>query len=368
MKELIDRLQRTKMILTGLVLAVVGIGMPMAQDAASDSWVAGFPLGEVGGILIGAGILGVWIDSFFQKEAAAALEVQMRQLLREHAPAMRDAVIQGFAAETEDLKRVANDGTISRLVENGLALQLGDPEFAKAVYNDLSDQAIGAVERWKNLNVDVTLTPHPKKTSYFIVTARWEYTVVPAHPDRRFVCLGDRIEYSELIESGGNVSPWYFKPDPNFQADDVEAFELMAFTINSVDQKIRRSSRKEFQQYRINIPKDIIDAGEPITISYTTKTVTPANGHLLFFDIEQPTHDLTVNLDYTDVDLAAVSAIDLVPSVRPTRIEHSTKNVPLRTLRVEIDGWTFPRSGVAFVWMLASEATKPRRRRTAGSR
>ena len=50
-----------------------------------------------------------------------------------------------------------------------------------------------------------------------------------------------------------------------------------------------------------------------------------------------------------------MSTLDLIPSVRPTRIEQPPASVPNRTIRVDLDGWIFPRSGVAFVWTLDAE-------------
>jgi hypothetical protein len=76
--------------------------------------------------------------------------------------------------------------------------------------------------------------------------------------------------------------------------------------------------------------------------SYIYRTVTTQAGHLLFFDIEQPTRDLTVNFDYTDCGLASVSILDMVPSMRPTGIERTPAAVPPKAIRVQLDGWIFP--------------------------
>lgn len=277
-------------------------------------------------------------------------------LLRENAPVMRDAVIDAFAGNIEDLKRVATTETLDALARITMALRLHDENFASEIYSDILEQAINAPERWHDAIVDITLTPHPKHSGYFLVTARWEYTVTPTHSQRRFICLSDRDEYAELVDSDADASVWYMRPNAEFDAKDPDAYELMSFTVDGKEQRIRRSTRKGYQAYTVSIPKEAIEAGKPINVSYTTKTVTQSSGHLLFFDIEQPTHNISVNLDYTDANLAAISAIDLVPSVRPTRIEHSPETVPPKTVRVEIDGWTFPRSGVAFIWTLNSEA------------
>ena len=96
-------------------------------------------------------------------------------------------------------------------------------------------------------------------------------------------------------------------------------------------------------------------AGEPVTIAYTYRTLTTQAGHLVFFDIEQPTRNLRVDFDYSNCGIASVSALDLVPSIRPTRIERTPKSLPHEAIRVHLDGWIFPRSGIAFVWTLTNE-------------
>ena len=55
---------------------------------------------------------------------------------------MRDAVIDGFAFEPEDLARVATPATLDVIASNVLALRLGDSAFAQEIYEDLRDRAI----------------------------------------------------------------------------------------------------------------------------------------------------------------------------------------------------------------------------------
>lgn len=358
MQNLLNQLQRTKLILTGLLLVVAGVVLLVigrSVNREQQGLIELIPWGELGGILIGAGLLGIWVDHLFQKEASASSEHQMRRLLNEHAPVMRDAVLSAFAADHADLQRVATPEMLDRLISNSLGMRLDDQAFADDIYADISQQAIGAAERWHDLTIDINLTPLNDPAGYFEVTARWEYAVVPKHLDRRFVCLSDKAEYAEVAQSAGDVSPWFFKPDDSVKANDPLAFELLAFAIDGRERTIRRSSRKNFQSYTVSVGQELIDAGEQVMISYTTRTITKMDGNLLFFDIEQPTNNIRVNFDYTGCDLSAISAIDLVPSVRKTRIEHSPPEVPTKTVRVELDGWTFPRAGVAFVWSHRSE-------------
>jgi len=359
MKDILNRLQRIKMILLSLLLTVAGTLLLITDqtlvDQGSWSWSDFVPWSEFGGILVGAGLLGIWIDHLFRREQEAANDARLRTMLAEHAPAMRDAVLQAFAANQEDLARIATPKTLDQIVTNSLGLRLDDTQFANEIYADIKQQAIDIEERWEDASVFINVVPHEVAAGYFTVVSRWEYTVIPKHLERRFICLSDRKEYAELAQSHSNTSAWYRKLDDEFPAGSPETFKLFSFTVDGEDRPIKRSSRKAYQQYTAFVGADSVAAGEAVTISYTTSTVTRASGHLLFFDIEQPTNGINISFDYTGTDIATVSAVDLIQSIRPSRIEHTPDEVKPDTLRVEIDGWVFPRSGVAFVWTLTEE-------------
>lgn len=369
MHDLLTRMHRTKLVLTCLVLLVLGVALIALGDhldgSEASGWIEFVPLRELGGILIGAGLLSVWLDHLFRREQAAIDELRLRRLLEEHAPTMRDAVLEAFAANRDDLKRVATPELLDQIIRNSLALRLDDDQFATEVYDDIRDQAVLASERWHDASLAINLAPFPigkgsadggtlttPSQEFFSVTVRCEYTTTPRHPQRRFVCVSDRQEYAELAHERGATSAWYFTPKDGVDAGSRQAFELLAFAVNGRERSIRRTERKQGQVYTASVGSEHIKAGAPVTISYTYRTVTRRDGHLLFFDIEQPTRDLKVELDYSGCGIASVSVLDLVPSVRPTRIERTPTDLPHSGVRVELDGWTFPRSGVAFVWVL----------------
>lgn len=378
MRSVINRLHRTKLVLSCVVLAVIGGTLIALGRHATTGWTSWLPLTEFGGILIGAGVLSIGLDAYLRREQEAMDEVRLRHLLAEQAPALRDAVLDAFAANHDDLKRIATPQLLDDLIANSLALRLNDPQFAREIYTDIRDQAIAAAERWHDASLDIRLEPlpmgrsdtegvtrHSSKRPYFAVTIRWEYTTIPAHAHRQFVCLSDRDEYAELVAERGPVSAWFINPVSGVDATAPETFQLLHFAINGEERPIRRSARKTAQTYTAIIGADHVAAGKPVTVTYAYRALMAQTGHLLFFDIEQPTRDLQVSFDYQDCDIASVSTLDMIPSIRSTRVETPVDTKTPGIIRVALDGWVFPRSGIAFVWTLEQEvaAVAHRRRR-----
>lgn len=99
----------------------------------------------------------------------------------------------------------------------------------------------------------------------------------------------------------------------------------------------------------MSIGPEIVEAGTPITISYTYRALVPRHGHLLHLDMAAPTSNVAVQLDYSDTAIDYVNVLDFFVSSHKTRVEHMPPNVPEKSVLVAHDGWVFQRSGVAFI-------------------
>ncbi len=354
---------RLKTTIVALVSFGVGVALLVLDRAISEGqswgWLSFWPFGELGGILVGAGILGVVWDYFDGKDRERRDDARVRRILKEASPDFRDAVVQGFAVNSEDLGRVATPELLDSIATNVLALRLNDRDFAREVYEDVRDQAVRAPERWHDVDVRISLSSADESgtsgAARFDVTVQWEYTVAPSHAVQRFACVSDRDEFHELITDVPSTSTWFMTPRPGFDASDKDAFELMQYTVDGEPRSIRRSQRKTGQTYSVNIGEDVVREGKTVRIAYVYKTITPQSGHRLFFDIEQPTKNFSLEVDYTATDISHLSVTDLVSSKHRTRISRLPNDLPSKSIAAEVPGWIFPRAGFAFVWTLTSE-------------
>ncbi|MEI2775194.1 MAG: hypothetical protein V9G19_04335 [Tetrasphaera sp.] len=124
----------------------------------SWSWLHVVPFSELGATLFGIGVVGTAYDYYTRKDDEENAVRRLRETLKSEAPVMRDAVIEGFAIQPEDLKRVATPELLDTIATNAMALRLGNAEFAREIYADVRDQAIRAAERWHDVQVTIRLS------------------------------------------------------------------------------------------------------------------------------------------------------------------------------------------------------------------
>ena len=103
------------------------------------------------------------------------------------------------------------------------------------------------------------------------------------------------------------------------------------------------------------------------TIAITYRMLVQRNSHLLTFPVAQPTNSVFYELDYTNTGISFVSVVPFFGSSRTPRIERSEPRENIARVSVGLDGWVLPRSGLAFVWVLADELMSRTRRRSSSA-
>lgn len=361
--DFLQRIYKLKVTIVALVSFGTGVALltlsRYVTNVAEFEWLTLWPISEIGGTLTAAGLFGIAWDYVDGKDKEAREEARIRRLLKESAPAFRDAVVEGFAVNSDDLERVATPELLDSIATNVLALRLGDRQFAEEIYTDVRDQVIRASERWYDVDVSIRLSSIDERSTRgaprFAVTVQWEYTTTPSHAVQRFACVSDRDEFHELVTDVPATSTWFMTPRPGFKASSRDAFELLEFKVDGEEKRIRRSERKTGQTYTVDLGDELIRSGKQVRIQHVYRTITPQSGHRLFVELGQPARDLSLELDYSNTGIAHMSVTDLVSSSQKTRISRLPKKIDAKVISVDLPGWLLPRAGFAFVWTLASE-------------
>lgn len=249
-----------------------------------------------------------------------------------------------------------------------MALRLGDEQFAREIYTDIRDQAIRAAERWYDVEVRIRLSSALERstngTPLFDVTVEWEYTTMPSSATRRFACVDNREEYTDLREDLPATSAWMMAPRPGMNASSKESYELLEFTVDGRPQTIRRATRKSGQTYTVHLDAKS-RTGEAVRLRQIFRTITPCWGHRLFFELPQPARNMALSLDYTNTDITHMRVSDTVASARPVHVVRSPQEVADKVVKVSTDGWLMPKSGFAFTWTLEQELPRNQSREAA---
>lgn len=319
-------------------------------------WLHALPLGELGGTLFGAGLLSTFFEYAFRRDQERAVTERFRQTIREEAPTLRDAVIEAFRFDRQDVARIATPELLDDLARTSLGLRFGDPAFGREVYADIRHQAIAAEERWYDARVDATLgIPRGRSsapTPFFDLRVRWEYTVTPRHRFRKFAVVSDRQRYDQLVAERGETSVWYRRPVPGLAVSDPEVFALEQFTVNGTPVPFTRQVDEVSQVYTVDLGKQVIQQEQAVVISFSFRTRTLRSGHVVHLDIDRPTRGLDVELRYDPEQVGQMRILDFASIGEGGRLTQ-VPNTP--TLRYRYDGWLFPRAGMVFVWTLPDE-------------
>jgi hypothetical protein len=358
----LQRLYKTKLALLATVSTVAGLALLLLARWAEDgvSWLIQLPLSEIGATLFATGLIVIAFEYVDREDAEERALLRLRTLLKEEAPAFRDAVVEGFATKPDSLTRVASPETLDEIVRNCLASRFGDRQLAEGVYADLSEQLVRTEERRHDVNVSVALTPWEHgpvsgRGSMFVATIRWEYRVVPSASVLRFSCVSDIQEYGDALKDPTSTASWYFQPIDKLTAASPEAFELLEVTVDGVPQRIRRTTRKSAQVYEASLDSSIVYERREVTVAYSYRVLVQRNSHLLHLDISRPAKGLKVQFWYGDCGIRRVNVVDYIASAQPVRISQTPASDPSPNVDIGFDGWVLPKAGVAFVWVLENE-------------
>ncbi|WP_405861361.1 hypothetical protein OG407_25015 [Streptomyces sp. NBC_01515] len=100
---------------------------------------------------------------------------------------------------------------------------------------------------------------------------------------------------------------------------------------------------------------DEVQRGEQVSLAYTYRVLVQQHGHVLHLDLAQPTKDFTAELWYGDCGIRHMNVLDYLSGPRQSRVAELAATDPSPSVQVAYPGWTFPKGGVAFVWVLERE-------------
>ena len=359
------RLLKTKAALLAVSFTLIGILLIMlnawlATLSLGDwSWLHHLPLDEVGGPLLGAGLVSTILDYSYRRDQEDIAIRRTQQAIIDLSPAKLWSVLcEGLARHPAELARLTTPKQLDDAAAAIMAQRLGDAQFAREIYADIRDQAIRVAERWYDVEARVRLSTAVERstagTPLLDVTVEWEYTTVPSGSERRFACVSDRAAYNALRGDIPTTSTWFMAPRPGMDARSQESYELLELTVDGRPQPIHRTVQEAGQTYRVQLD-DAAQSGESVRIRQMFRTSTPAWGHRLFFELPQPARNMSLAVDYTNTPIADIRVSDTVATFQPSQLVRTPKAAVGKVISLNARGWLLPKTGFAVTWTLEAE-------------
>ncbi|GAB6987907.1 hypothetical protein [Nocardioides pyridinolyticus] len=158
---LLSRVHRLKLLVVGALLVILGLltsALAEWLDTVETPHLAVALVSGLADVFLVTGAIGIAVDFFTGRDKEAADTERLRNILKEAAPDIRNAVVAGFAETPNNMRGVATTETLDKLATNALALRLGDEKFASEIYSGLLSQAIRTPERWSDVDINVRLS------------------------------------------------------------------------------------------------------------------------------------------------------------------------------------------------------------------
>lgn len=212
-----------------------------------------------------------------------------------------------------------------------------------------------------NARVSVVLSPWQGRgtgdEAMFIVTVRWEYRTTLDSPTLRFACVSEPEDYRDLLDDPSCAIVCHFQPVEGLDGSSPEAFQLLQCTANGRPVPNQRTVQGRGQVVTVDFGEQVVAAGKPVTLSYTFRTLVRRHGHLFHLDISQPTKGLHVDFTYKDCGISSMSVLDYIAGAEQPQINQLPADDPTPSIEIGYEGWVFPKGGVTFVWVLATEVS-----------
>jgi hypothetical protein len=353
MQSPLQQLYKTQIVLLGFGGTLVGAALMV---------IGGWPdwkslSGLVGGVVFTAGAIVVGYQYVGNEAADRLADERTNRSVTAAAPAFVASVIRAMANTPDEILSVTAPDVLDNVIKNSLAARLHDRELAIDVYTDLYEQVVHSSERWRDVHVDITLTPwtHDPSASVepmFAATIKWEFRTKPSTRNLRMACVSSTDDFQALSRDPTIAETWYFKPTSGLDGASPEAFDLLQVTVDGAIRPHRRSTRRGAQFFTAELG----DVGDrDVAMSYTYRVLVRQSGHLLRIEPARPTKGISVRLNYAGCGLKFVNTLDYIAGVRAARIEELPPSDTAPSVQVSYEGWIFPKSAVAFVWGLDRE-------------
>ncbi|MCK2241236.1 MULTISPECIES: hypothetical protein [unclassified Crossiella] len=355
----LQQLHRTKLALIAILLTVTGMGLLFLSKLEPIKQLYWFPVEEFGQTLMGTGLVSTLLIYFDYRDYIERLIQLLEALLAQQVPAIKQSVIDGFAAAPREFSRTATPDALDEMIESSLAVRLKNPPLAADLTQKFRRQVEHSTVTSSDTRVSIVLTPWTEGPAHglgamFVAEFTWEHYISALPTEENFWCVSDRTTRQQATRDPANAGVWLLDPTSGISAASPEAFELVRYAVNGTAQKIVVVRGDSQQFHSVTLDHNHTRGERGFHLSYKYRALLQQHGHL-YLALTKTSDGLQVNLTHQDCDIAHIRVADYVSSLNPARVYTSPAGARIPEVSVGCDGWVYPGSGVTFTWALKRE-------------
>ena len=361
-------LKITIVLLVMLILTIllfVGAGFASAHSQQSWSWFRRIPWEALGSAALSVVLIAFGYEWYVRRESREELDDSLTDFADRMRAHLIEDIQRSLVLNPQSLKELVSDSVLDQVILAGLERKIGDAVLARESYENLLDRLLSYERRFTNYRCKITMGPVSKSYEpavaerYYEAYVDMRYDTPLLRTEHWFAAVNNIEEYNHLLLDPAWELRCIRPPTTRFPAGDEHAFTLHFFRINGIDMEITKAKRGGFAGYVARGDDLARLVGHQVTFEYRYSTKMEKTGHVYMQTVVVPTRNVTMEFEYGLVDIGRVNVFDFFVSRRPASIRVARSPDDPRSVGVELDDWVFPKSGVLFSWVLASEMLIP---------
>lgn len=343
----------TPFLIIIIALICLFLGVVLWFVSASFSTTFNNWLIKIGDTLILAAIIILSYEYIIRKLSEKSLRRTISKTIKNN---LKVNIAKECLNDKEFLQEILKEEKVDIIIQNCLESRLGS-EIAKELFTGFIDPVIEIVGGQKKEEVygfrqDVQINPREEDREFYNLKITTEFRAVLRDPIIKFGCV-NTIEKLNELNKKEEFQYIFFLPEVKLEAMpelfDVREIKIVTeknvvYTFDLT--KANRSTDKGF--YELTFTNENIHEiiNKKIKLIHKIDSVLWKDDNMYYLKLVRPTKGIEIVLEVNLPGVGAISIGDCFVSAGVANIEREKPN----KVKVSLEGWVFPYSGVAFSW------------------
>jgi hypothetical protein len=320
----------------------------------------------LGDALLPTAIVAFAYEWLIRREAAQSLSAQLRDALESQqklvSDQLREIVPESLMLNPEVLSVVhSSTEKQDEILQSVLSARFQDQQMGSALYQGVVRQALRYQEQHRDVHFDAILSelppsePESLRREFYDIVINYRCQTKLRAGKVIFTRVTGQDQFNARADSLEHTFMFRVRERPELPIGSEKALKVLSFMVNGIELQ-RESQLADDGAYEIvcEDPKLAELLNKEVSVSISVQTKLTRLGHIFFNAVIRPTRNFTGTFTWGGTDIDLVRVYDFFVSENRPIIYLAPPDNPT-TATVELNGWSFPKGGAAFVWRFRGE-------------